>query len=125
MSTLKVTNIQATGETASRPVSGVAAAWLNMNGQGSIAINDSLNIASIVDNNTGVYDANFTNSMANISYSVTSSNIGDTQASYALSIQSGGSANTTGTYEVSCRNTVTDGILDPLVVNTTAHGDLA
>ena len=96
-----------------------------MNGQGSIAINDSFNIASIVDNTTGTYQANFTNSMVNVSYSVTSSNIGDTQASYALSIQSGGSANTTNTYQVSCRNTVTDGILDPLVVNTTTHGDLA
>jgi len=125
MSTIKVTNIQATGETATRAVSGVAAAWLNMNGQGAIAINDSFGISSIVDNTTGTYQANFTNSMANISYSVTSSNIGDTQTSYALSIQSGGSANTTGTYQVSCRNTVTDGILDPLVVNTTTHGDLA
>ena len=125
MSTITVTNIKATGETASRAATGVAVAWLNMNGQGTIAINDSLNIASIVDNNSGVYDANFINSMANISYSVTSSNIGDTQASYALSIQSGGSANTTNTYQVSCRNTVTNGILDPLVVNTTTHGDLA
>ena len=32
MSTLKVTNIQATGETASRAVSGVAAAWVNFDG---------------------------------------------------------------------------------------------
>ena len=35
MSTLKVTNIQATGETASRAVSGVAAAWVNFNGTGT------------------------------------------------------------------------------------------
>ena len=31
MSTLKVTNIQATGETASRAVSGVDAAWADAN----------------------------------------------------------------------------------------------
>ena len=32
MSTLKVTNIQATGETASRSATSVAAAWANFNG---------------------------------------------------------------------------------------------
>lgn len=127
MSTLEVSNLNDGTTTVATTyiTNGSAKAWLNMNGQGSIAINDSFGISSIVDNTTGVYDGNFTNSMANISYSVTGSNIGDTQSFYALSIQSGGSANTTGTYEVSCRNTVTDGIIDPLVVNTTAHGDLA
>ena len=127
MSTINVSNLNDGTKTVATTyvTNGSAKAWLNMNGQGSIAINDSFNIASIVDNTTGTYQANFTNSMVNVSYSVTSSNIGDTQASYALSIQSGGSANTTNTYQVSCRNTVTNGILDPLVVNTTTHGDLA
>ena len=58
MSTLKVTNIQATGETASRSVSGVAAAWVNFNGTGTIAIRDSVNVSSLTDENTGEYKVN-------------------------------------------------------------------
>jgi len=70
MSTLKVTNIQATGETASRAVSGVAAAWLNMNGQGTIAIRDSFNVASLTDVGTGQQKANYTNAMTNANYNI-------------------------------------------------------
>ena len=69
MSTLKVTNIQATGETASRPVSGVAAAWINFNGTGTIAIRDSFNVSSITDNSTGEYTVNFQNAFADTNYS--------------------------------------------------------
>lgn len=68
MSTLKVTNIQATGETASRAVSGVAAAWVNFNGSGTIAVRDSHNVASLTDNSTGDYSVNYTNNFANDDY---------------------------------------------------------
>ena len=68
MSTLKVTNIQATGETATRAVSGVAAAWCNWNGTGTIAINDSGNISSIADGGTGITTVTYTNDMANGNY---------------------------------------------------------
>lgn len=70
MSTLKVTNIQATGETASRAVSGVAAAWVNMNSQGTIAIRDSMNVASLTDVGTGQQRSNYTNAMSSADYSV-------------------------------------------------------
>jgi hypothetical protein len=69
MSTITVTNIQATGETASRSVSGVAAAWVNFNGTGTIAIRDSVNVASLTDNGTGETTVNLTNSMSNANYS--------------------------------------------------------
>ena len=68
MSTLKVTNIQATGETASRAVSGVAGAWVNFNGSGTIATRDSHNVASLTDNSTGDYSVNYTNNFANDDY---------------------------------------------------------
>jgi hypothetical protein len=70
MSTLKVTNIQATGETATRAVSGVAAAWVNMNGQGAIAIRDSMNVASLTDVGTGQQRANYTSAMSSSYYSI-------------------------------------------------------
>ena len=59
MSTLKVTNIQATGETASRAVSGVAGSWINQqNDVSANNTNDSLNVSSNVDNGNG--DSTFT-----------------------------------------------------------------
>ena len=47
---------------------GLAKSWLNMNGQGTIAINDSFNIASITDNGTGSYGATVSNAMSNTYY---------------------------------------------------------
>ena len=64
MSTLKVTNIQATGETASRAVSGVAGAWVNFNGAGTIAIRTSQNVSSLTDNGIGDYTVNFSTSFS-------------------------------------------------------------
>ena len=52
MSTLTVTNIKATGETASRGVSGVAAAWVTIP-SGQASITDSINVASLTDVGTG------------------------------------------------------------------------
>lgn len=71
MSTITVTNIKATGETASRSVSGVAAAWVNFNGTGTIAIRDSVNVASLTDSGTGDYRVNFTDNMNNTNYTST------------------------------------------------------
>jgi len=69
MSTLTVTNIKKTGETASRDASGVAAAWANFDGTGTVAIRDSMNVASITDDGTGVYRLGLSNSFSNINYS--------------------------------------------------------
>ena len=47
-------------------VNGSAKAWVNFDGTASsIAARDSFNIASITDNGTGQYTANFSNSMTN------------------------------------------------------------
>ena len=63
MSTITVTNIQATGETASRAVSGVAAAWVV--GTNSAGVTDSVNVSSGIDNATGNYSYSYTNNMSN------------------------------------------------------------
>ena len=76
MSTLKVTNIQATGETASRAVSGVAAAicGYNQNVNPRFGMNtdetsiQNFNISSYTDDNTGQATIGLTNAMANTSY---------------------------------------------------------
>jgi len=47
---------------------GLAKAWINFNGSGTIAIRDSNNITSITDNGTGDYDITIANDMANANY---------------------------------------------------------
>jgi len=46
-----------------------AKAWINFNGTGTIAINDSHNISSITDNGTGDYTVTYSNAMGNTNYS--------------------------------------------------------
>ena len=47
---------------------GLLKSWLNMNGQSTIAINDSFNMASKTDNGTGSYGATVSNAMSNTYY---------------------------------------------------------
>ena len=51
-------------------------AWVNFNGQGTVAIRGSGNVSSITDNGLGDYTVNFTTAMPDINYSLvaTSSN---------------------------------------------------
>ena len=49
---------------------GSAKAWVNLDGTGTIAVSDSLNVASATDNGTGEYTITFSNSMANSTYSL-------------------------------------------------------
>ena len=65
MSTLKVTNIQATGETASRAVSGIAAAWVNLTQVSTQTIRDSAGVSSLTDLGTGQTRISFASSMNN------------------------------------------------------------
>jgi hypothetical protein len=46
-----------------------AKAWVNFNGSGTIAVRDSVNVASLTDNSTGQYAINFTNATATADYS--------------------------------------------------------
>ena len=119
MSTLTVTNIKATGETASRAVSGVAAAWVNFNGTGTISARDSLNVASLTDNGTGDYTISFSNSMGNTNYS--------TVAAAAFNAWAGSDYPTgtlTGSVDVYSQSG-THTRIDRDILNFAFHGDLA
>ena len=125
MSTLKVTNIQATGETASRPVSGVAAAWINFNGTGTIAARDSINVASLTDNAAGEYSVNLTNNMSNDDYAYSALNGGSTYTEVlpaAGNFQANPSI-TTSSYTIIIRSGGTR--YDDTFILSQMHGDLA
>ena len=49
-------------------VNGSAKAWANIDGTGTIALRDSLNVSSITDDGTGAYDTSFSNSFSTTSY---------------------------------------------------------
>jgi len=123
MSTLQVTNIKATGETASRAVSGVAAAWVNYKGTSTNTIRDSLNISSVTDNTTGDYTNNFTNSMSSADYIVTCAQGGDGNANEVRVPKIGGSL-ASSNYSYNTLQ-VTVAIRDVVYIFHTIHGDLA
>jgi|DEB0MinimDraft_10_1074344.scaffolds.fasta_scaffold154748_2 hypothetical protein len=59
-------SISVTGEgnsTTTNLQQGLAKAWVNFNGTGTIATRDSLNTSSITDAGTGIYQNAYTNSM--------------------------------------------------------------
>lgn len=47
---------------------GIAIAWVNFNGTGTVAIRDSYNVSSITDNGTGDYTINFASALTNANY---------------------------------------------------------
>lgn len=118
MSTLTVTNIKATGETASRAVSGVAAAWVNTESGGSPL--SSFNVTSVTDNSTGNYTVNFTNNFTidgndnGVSVALCAGNNGE-------GVRCAGS--TSGTLELRAYN-ASNAQLDRHV-SASIHGDLA
>ena len=56
----------------------MARAWVNFNGQGTVAIRASGNVSSITDNGAGNYTVNFTTAMPDVNYVLTASGRLDT-----------------------------------------------
>jgi hypothetical protein len=75
MSTIKTNTLQNVAGTLSVPVgtvvNGSAKAWVNFNGTGTVAIRAGFNVSSITDNGVGDYTVNFTTTMADANYAVT------------------------------------------------------
>ena len=99
---------------------GLAKAWLRFNGQSTIAINDSHNVASLTDNSTGDYDYNFTNNMASINYSATA-NGQDTTRRDGVHQSLEGQATT----DVQIQHYENNAVVDCARLLSTTHGDLA
>ena len=123
MSTITVTNIKATGETASRVTEGVAAASLNYKGTATNSIRYSFNVSSVTDNTTGDYTTNFTNSMSSADYTVTCAQGGDTNNNEVRVPKNGGSL-AASNFAVNTLN-VGVAIYDVTYLFETVHGDLA
>ena len=68
MSTLRVNTIQDSTGSGTPAINGLAKAWVNFNGTGTVAIRASFNVSSITDNGTGDYTVNFTTAMVDANY---------------------------------------------------------
>ena len=115
--------IQGEGTKETNLQQGLCKAWANFDGISStVVINDSLNIASSVDNGTGNYTMNFSNSMGNINYTTTSIDSRISAAGGNRSIQ-GTFAVGTGAYSIS--NVYDASVFDNAILLMQIVGDLA
>jgi len=128
-------SIAVTGEGNSNTTNlqqGLAKAWTNFNGTGTIASRDSFNVGSLTDRGTGEYDINFTTNMGNANHCPTANTNGDSgtnnfqSATFVAtgtshSSQTGNSTSTTslGSYNAS------SGYADAALNFISVHGDLA
>ena len=73
MSTISVNYINGLGEAALRPVSGVAAYWIDFDGgnSGSPSVLDSVNSSSFTDDGTGAFTFSLSSAISTTSYSLT------------------------------------------------------
>ena len=128
MSTFKVDTLQSTtGGAATLTKQSAAKAWVLFRGDTN-AIRNSFNFSSLTDNDTGNYDANWTNSFDGASnYVGAGSCIGSDETSGGTLgnvFGSGTSGFTASAMPISTRN-ATGNRLDCDHVHVLAHGDLA
>lgn len=129
ITTAKVTTIQdASGSNGSTPeqvFQGRAKAWVNFNGEGTIAIRDSFNVSSITDEAVGVYTVNIDTDMANVNYCAvvttgySSNNIQTSQNSQLFQH----STKTVGSFKIRQGNSENNSNDDADDVNAVVFGD--
>tara|TARA_R100000697_G_scaffold117668_1_gene139489 strand:+ start:339 stop:761 length:423 start_codon:yes stop_codon:yes gene_type:complete len=123
-------SIDVTGEgnsTTTNLQQGLAKAWVNFNGTGTIATRDSYNVSSLNDDGTGLYDVVLTSNMVNNDYSPTVSGAFNTADSSAETVPTSRRIDLV-TSEFGLRSTKLDNshaFADSELIYSTIHGDLA
>ena len=118
-------SITVTGEGGSATTNlqqGLCKSWCSFSGNDHV-LDDSLNVSTVADLDTGQHQVNFSNNMGNGDYSVTASAIGNND-SYALCTCDLG-ANATDHFSFYVRHNGSNAADDVSKVQTTVHGDLA
>ena len=70
MSTIRVDNFGPSAGGTTYSARGIAKAWVNFNGTGTIAARDSENVSSLTDNGTGDYTINLSNAFGAADFSI-------------------------------------------------------
>lgn len=98
-------------------VQGSAKVWCAFNGQGTIAVRDSFNTASLTDTGTGAHTVNYTSAFATVEYAVTVSH----QENQANNAYAGHATNSVRTDSRNDAGTYSDVAHKSVII----HGDLA
>lgn len=115
---------------------GLAKAWINFNGAGTIATRDSFNVASIADNGTGIYTVTYSSAMGNTSYMTVASSgcnrNGNSHTSWCAADTTSSGTGDTDAYTSKtasalqiCNLTGANGNDDTIDTNLLVQGDLA
>jgi len=125
LSTLRTDNFGPSAGGTTYSARGIAKAWANLNGTGTIALRDSQNVSSVTDNGTGQYAFSFTTAFAAADYAglIGSNSISGTGNTVANSADSGGYL----AGSLSAVVTLLSGgtLNDVAFAQMSAHGDLA
>ena len=125
MSNIRIDNIApSAGGTYRNAPRGIAAAWVNFDGTGTVAIRDSENVASLTDAATGVYRVNLLSSMSDANYCyVTSAGYNSASSNGINSTMSNVVAMSSSLFGVRTDNGTSD--TDVPLITASAYGDLA
>ena len=122
-------SISVTGEgnsTTTNLQQGLSKSWCVFNGEGTVAITDSNNSASLTDVGVGDYTLGFTNNMNSAAYIVTGSSVGSDAANWWNTLMGDGANNTTSVYEINFVHRSDDtNQIDNDHSGVVIHGDLA
>ena len=106
-------------------VNGSAKAWVNFNGESTVAIRDNLNVSSITDNGTGDYTINIASAMSNANYSSSVTASRDDTVNAMGNIHGSGTAPTSSALRIKSTIPTTTDAVDTAYTNASIHGDLA
>ena len=122
MSTVRTDNFGPSAGGTTYSARGIAKAWVNFDGTGTIAARDSENVSSLTDNGTGDYTVNFSNAFGAADY--TKSTHASNPASGASYGEYLGATPTVSAVRYGYQSNLTNNT-DYSEVSTVAHGDLA
>lgn len=123
MSLIRVDNFGPSAGGTTYSARGIAKAWVNFNGTGTVAVRDSENVSSLTDNQQGYYNINWASSFSATDYAMTSNaqngNAGDyNRVSSSMPFSTSYAPISTWASSDQVR-------YDPVHVQAKAHGDLA
>lgn len=123
MSVIRVDNFGPSAGGTTYSARGIAKAWVNFNGTGTIAARDSENVSSLTDNGTGDYTVNLSNAFAAADYA-TAATAGDTASGTSLFQAPFSAAPTASAMQITVTNSSFT-LTDRSHLNGTFFGDLA
>lgn len=129
MSTIRVDNFGPSAGGTTYSARGIAKAWVNFNGTGTIAARDSLNLSSLTDNGTGQYSVNLSNAFGAVDYVVSGALGNDDPSNSGFrglnAYIPSSTVSSIRIHSASVSSTTNRAGLDDAYVMAQAHGDLA